>query len=259
MPAAPAKLPSFTRDALVKSPLIHSRLHMATTVLGKDRSLDLQAPTRMIRRDWLLALRLILTLRSLGINTLDARRRIHEFVKPRPRPTPKNKRASTAGRRDSLGAGTSGFANFFRRASIGGGGGGGGGPPQFPVFKPMASTIGADNVLGEASGGGGGRSASAKEARLARAASGKARSPRDTLAPKYEPGQSVNLTPTLAQYQSQSSPASDRSEGGTNEVAYEPFEPPAMPAFAAYEPPMRGELERAHPSILTSKASSGHL
>ena len=70
---------------------------------------------------------------------------------------------------------------------------------------------------------------------------------------------SVNLTPTLAQYQSQSSPASDRSEGGTNEVAYEPFEPPPMPAFAAYEPPMRGELERAHPSILTSKASSGHL
>ena len=74
-----------------------------------------------------------------------------------------------------------------------------------------------------------------------------------------EPGQSVNLTPTLAQYQSQSSPASDRSEGGTNEVAYEPFEPPPVPAFAAYEPPMRGELERAHPSILTSKASSGHL
>ena len=36
-------------------------------------------------------------------------------------------------------------------------------------------------------------------------------------------------------------------QDGTNEVAYQPLlqSTPAMPAFAAYEPPMRGELERS--------------
>lgn len=71
------------------------------TILAKERSLDLQAATRMIRRDWLLALRLLGSLRATGIQTLEARKKIHEFVKPKPRA-----RASKPS--------TSGFANFFR-------------------------------------------------------------------------------------------------------------------------------------------------
>ena len=69
------------------------------TILGKDRSLDLQAPNRLVRRDWLLALRLGLTSRALSLEKLDDRRRLREFVKPRPR-----KRAKSRG---------AGFANFF--------------------------------------------------------------------------------------------------------------------------------------------------
>jgi len=74
------------------------------TVLGKERTVDLQAPNRMIRRDWLLALRLVMTLRNGGIERIEDRRRIHAFVKPKPRST----RASKA---TSIGEN---FANFFR-------------------------------------------------------------------------------------------------------------------------------------------------
>jgi len=73
------------------------------TILGKDRSLDLQASSKMIRRDWLMAMRLLLTMRALagrtGMEDIKDRRRLREFVKPKPR-----KRTQSRG---------AGFANFF--------------------------------------------------------------------------------------------------------------------------------------------------
>lgn len=71
------------------------------TVLAKGRSLDLQAPNRMVRRDWLLALRLINTLRATGVESIEARNRIHAFVKAKPH-------------KPRTGSVSAGFANFFR-------------------------------------------------------------------------------------------------------------------------------------------------
>ena len=59
----------------------------------------------MIRRDWLTALRLILTLRSVGLERLEDRQKIREFVKPKPR-----KRRS---KQSSSIASSHSFANFF--------------------------------------------------------------------------------------------------------------------------------------------------
>ena len=70
------------------------------TVLAKGRSLDLQAPSKLVRRDWLLALRLVLTMRNLSsLERLEDRKRIREFIRVKPR-----RRTRSAG---------STFANFF--------------------------------------------------------------------------------------------------------------------------------------------------
>ena len=70
------------------------------TVLGKERSLDLQAQSRLVRQDWLMAMRLVLTMRAIaGLSRIQDRRKLREFIKPKPR-----KRTKSAG-----GA----FANFF--------------------------------------------------------------------------------------------------------------------------------------------------
>ena len=54
------------------------------TVQGKERSLDLQASSKLVRRDWLTALRFVCTLRALsGLSRLEQRKRMREFVKPR--------------------------------------------------------------------------------------------------------------------------------------------------------------------------------
>jgi hypothetical protein len=56
------------------------------TILGGQRSLDLQAPSRMVRRDWLLALRLLLAIRQCDMDSATDRKRVREFVQPRSKP-----------------------------------------------------------------------------------------------------------------------------------------------------------------------------
>ena len=72
-------------------------------ILSHQRSLDLQAANRMIRKDWLLALRLLLTFRGLDLGLVGDRAKLREFVKPKGRP----KRPSGAA------AVGKAFTNFF--------------------------------------------------------------------------------------------------------------------------------------------------
>ena len=52
------------------------------TVQGKERSLDLQASSKLVRRDWLTALRFVCTLRALGaLSRLEQRK--HAELLPR--------------------------------------------------------------------------------------------------------------------------------------------------------------------------------
>ena len=60
----------------------------------------------LVRRDWLLALRLVVTLRATGLETVEQRRRMRECVKPRPGIA--RRRKSAAGQQ------VANIANFFR-------------------------------------------------------------------------------------------------------------------------------------------------
>ena len=109
------------------------------TVLTQRRSLDMQAPNRMIRRDWLMSLRLLLTLRNTqaGLSRLDDRNLIRAFLMPKDGP-PK-KRLSRAG---SAGGFLNSFSPFFS--------------PRMSSAAPPRTAGSSGSMVGFGGGGGGG-------------------------------------------------------------------------------------------------------
>ena len=96
----------------------HSGIHKldrdcCLTVLGsgRSRSLDIQAPNKMVQHDWLVALRLLRALRLEGIEDLKGRRHVRSFIKVREHRRRAEPSFDISGM--SRKAATS-FANFFR-------------------------------------------------------------------------------------------------------------------------------------------------
>jgi hypothetical protein len=71
------------------------------TVLGKGRSLDLQAQSKMVRRDWLMAIRMLVELRTDGVHTSKGRAKIRSFMEVH-----------------HSSSGHGGFTNFFAKRSF---------------------------------------------------------------------------------------------------------------------------------------------